>query len=596
MREFTVPVEYTVADGAQLTDPVWRNADEVPDLVTIRRRQDGRWQDVTAAAFRDDVVAVAKGLVAAGVEPGQRVGLMARTSYEWTLVDYATWAAGAITVPIYETSWAEQVRWILGDSGAVACVVGTTSHATVVAAVRDDLPDLGPVWTVEAGGIDALRAAGRDLPDSVIQARRAAGRAEDVATIIYTSGTTGRPKGCVLTHRNLLFDVGNALPGLRTLFRDGASTLLFLPLAHSFARLVQLGAIQARAVLGHTGEVKNLLADLASFQPTFVLSVPRVFEKVYNGARQQAHASGRGAVFDRAEAVALAWSEALDRGGPGLGLRLAHGVFDRLVYRRLRGALGGRCEAAVSGGAPLGARLGHFFRGIGVTVYEGYGLTETSPASTSNTASAYRIGTVGQPLPGVTIRIADDGEVLVRGDHVFRGYWRDPAATAEALDSEGWFHTGDLGSLDDDGFLTITGRKKELIVTTGGKNVAPAVLENRLRAHPLVSQCMVVGDGRPFVGCVVTIDAEALPAWKRRAGKRAEATVADLAADVDLRAEIQKAVDDANKAVSRAEAIREFRILPRDFTEQAGELTPSLKVRRGIVTKEYADEIAAIYA
>ncbi len=596
MREFTVPVEYTVPHAANLTDPVWRNADEAPASVAISRRLDGAWREVTAAAFRDDVVAVAKGLVAAGIQPGDRVGLMARTCYEWTLVDYALWAAGAITVPIYETSSAEQARWILGDSGAAACVVGSAAHTALVEGLRGEMDGLGPVWEIDAGGVDALRAGGCEVPDGEIAARRTALRADDVATIIYTSGTTGRPKGCVLTHRNLLFDVGNSLPGLMPLFHEGASTLLFLPLAHSFARLIQLGSIETGAVLGHTADVKNLLADLASFRPTFVLSVPRVFEKVYNGARQRAHADGKGAIFDRAEAVAVAYSEALDRGGAGLGLRLAHRLFDRLVYRRLRGALGGRCEAAVSGGAPLGARLAHFFRGIGVTIYEGYGLTETSPASTSNSASAYRIGTVGRPLPGVTVRIADDGEVLVTGDHVFRGYWHDPTSTAEALDAERWFHTGDLGSLDEQGFLTITGRKKELIVTAGGKNVAPAVLEDRLRAHPLVSQCVVVGDGRPFIGCLVTIDTDAFPAWKDQAGKPAHATVADLATDTDLRAEIQRAVDGANEVVSRAESIREFRILPRDFTEEGGEITPSLKLRRGVVTKGYADEIAAIYA
>jgi long-chain acyl-CoA synthetase len=433
------------------------------------------------------------------------------------------------------------------------------------------------------------------VPDTEIDNRRAGLKADTTATIIYTSGTTGRPKGCELTHANILFDVNNAIPGLKTLFNAEGATLLFLPLAHVFARLIQCGAVITRARLGHTADVKNLLEDLAGFQPTFVLSVPRVFEKVYNGARQKAHAAGKGAIFDRAENTAIAYSEALDRGGAGIGLKLQHGLFDKLVYGKLRNALGGNCHSAISGGAPLGARLGHFYRGIGLTIYEGYGLTETSAAATANVQHSLKIGTVGRPIPGVSVKIAEDGEVLIKGGHVFRGYWHNEAATAEAIDADGWFHSGDLGSLDGEGFLSITGRKKELIVTAGGKNVAPAVLEDRLRAHPLVSQCMVVGDARPFIGCLVTIDPEAFPAWKEGAGKGA-ASVADLVDDPDLRAEIQKAVDEANKAVSKAEAIKVFRILPRDFTEDGGELTPSLKLKRNVVLKEYADEIAAIYS
>ena len=386
------------------------------------------------------------------------------------------------------------------------------------------------------------------------------------------------------------------MPGLSGLFNPDGSTLLFLPLAHVFARLIQCGAVATRTRMGHTADVKNLLDDLAVFQPTFVLSVPRVFEKVYNGARQKAHAAGKGKIFDAAEKVAIEYSEALDGSGPSLGLKLKHGVFDKLVYSKLRTVLGGKCHAAVSGGAPLGARLGHFYRGIGLTIYEGYGLTETSAPSTVNLQTALKIGSVGRPLPGVSIRIADDGEVMIHGEHIFRRYWHNDAATAEAIDADGWFHSGDLGQLDDEGYLRITGRKKELIVTAGGKNVAPAVLEDRLRAHALVSQCMVVGDAQPFIGCLVTIDPEAFPAWRERAGKPADATVSDLHDDIDLRAEIQEAVNDANKAVSKAEAIKVFRILPRDFTEEGGELTPSLKLKRNVVLKEYADEIAAIYA
>ncbi|HEV7964149.1 MAG TPA: long-chain fatty acid--CoA ligase, partial [Actinoplanes sp.] len=514
-----------------------------------------------------------------------------------TLIDYAIWAAGAVTVPIYETSSAEQVAWILSDSGAVACFVETDAHRATVTQVRDQVPAMTHLWQIEAerGAVDELVADGAAIPAEEVEQRRQAISADDTATIIYTSGTTGRPKGCVLTHRNLYSDIANAVPKLRSLFRPGASTLLFLPLAHSFARIIQAGCVQARTRMGHAADVKNLVADLQSFQPTFILSVPRVFEKVYNTAQQKAQADGKGAIFRRAEQIAIAYSESLDSGGPGLVLRAQHALFNKLVYGKLRAALGGRCEYAISGGAPLGARLAHFYRGIGLDVREGYGLTETSPVVAANFDDGIRLGTVGRPLPGTTVRIADDGEFLIKGPQVFAGYWKNEAATAEALDADGWFHSGDLGALDDDGFLSITGRKKELIVTAGGKNVAPAVLEDRVRGHVLVSQCMVVGDRQPFIAALVTIDEESLPAWMAEQGKPTDATVDDLRGDEQLRAAVQEAIDYANRAVSKAEAIKSFRILPRDFTEATGELTPSLKVKRNVVIKEYADEIAAIY-
>jgi len=598
VREFSVPPVATLSDNATLTDPVWDNAERHPDTVQFARRSGGQgeWQDVTCAEFRDAVVALARGLVAAGIAAGDRVGLMSKTRYEWTLIDYAIWACGAVTVPIYETSSAEQVGWILGDSSAVACFVETDAHRAVVETVLDRAPAVTRVWQIEGApaAVPELTAGGATVEAAEIERRRHAARADDLATIIYTSGTTGRPKGCMLSHRNMLSDIANAVPGLPNLFHPGASTLLFLPLAHSFARLVQIGVVQGLVRMGHTPDVRNLVPDLQGFRPTFVLAVPRVFEKVFNTAKQRAHADGKGAIFDRAERVAIAYSEALDGKGPGLLLRAEHALLDRLVYRKLRGALGGQCHAAISGGAPLGARLAHFFRGIGVTVFEGYGLTETSPAIAVNLADHIRIGTVGRPLPGVTIRIADDDEILVQGDIVFPGYWNNPDATADVMDA-GWFRTGDLGSLDGDGYLSITGRKKEIIVTAGGKNVAPAVLEDRIRSHPLVSQCLVVGDRQPFVAVLVTIDEEAFPSWKQQHGKPAEATVAQLREDDDLRAEIGVAVENANAAVSKAEAIKVFRILPQDFTESNGMLTPSMKVKRNVVAKEYADEIAGIY-
>ncbi|HEY2793188.1 MAG TPA: AMP-binding protein, partial [Micromonosporaceae bacterium] len=450
MREFSVPAVATIADDANLTDPVWANAQDAPDAPQFAKPVDGGWQDISCAGFKADVVALAKGLVAAGIQPGDRVALMSKTRYEWTLIDYAIWSAGAITVPVYETSSVEQVNWILADSGAVACFVETAAHADTVELARSGSPAMRAVWSIDGGRLKSLAADGTAVPDSAVDERRANLKADDVATIIYTSGTTGRPKGCVLTHRSMLADINNAIPGLSDLFNPDSSTLLFLPLAHSFARLIQIGIVGARVRMGHSSDVKNLVADLGAFKPTFVLAVPRVFEKVYNGAKQRAHADGKGAIFDRADRVAVAYSEALDKpSGPGPLLRTQHKLFDRLVYGKLRAALGGRCVAAISGGAPLGSRLAHFFRGIGVTIFEGYGLTETSPAAAVNLQNAVKVGTVGRPLPGVTIRIADDGEILIHGDLVFREYWNNAAATAEAIDGDRWFHTGDLGTLDD---------------------------------------------------------------------------------------------------------------------------------------------------
>jgi long-chain acyl-CoA synthetase len=597
VRDYSIPALAQIADRASLADVVFSRGSSQPQSVALRRRsEDGAWRDVTAAVFRDEVAALARGLVAAGVEPGERIGLMSRTRYEWTLIDYAIWAAGAVTVPVYETSSAEQVEWILSDSGARAVFAETAAHASLIAGVRDRLPDLREIWEID--GLAAITAAGTEVSEEELASRRAARGADDLATIIYTSGTTGRPKGCALTHRNLLADVRNAVAGaLPEVFEiDGGSTLLFLPLAHSFARIIQVGCLESGAILGHWPDASKLAEGLPEFRPTFLLAVPRVFEKVFNTAQQQAAASGaKRRIFAAAVDAAVAWSRSLDTGGPGPGVRLRHGLFDRLVYARLRAAVGGQVQYAVSGGAPLGERLGHFFRGAGLTVLEGYGLTETSAAAVVNKPARNKIGTVGQPLPGVSLRIADDGEILIKGPNIFAGYWQNQAATAETMDDGGWLRTGDLGELDDEGFLRVTGRKKELIVTAGGKNVAPAVLEDRLRAHPLISQCLVVGDGRPFIACLVTLDPEALEHWKKQHGKPAGATVADLSDDPDVTAEIQEAVDDANKAVSRAESIRRFRVLDVDFTEENGYLTPSLKVRRGVVVKDFAADIEALY-
>ncbi len=597
MLEFGIPALIEIPDDAGLADVVFSRAAADPDEVMLRRRgADGSWLDVTAGDFRGQVSALAKGLIAAGIQPGERVALMSHTRYEWTLADYAIWAAGAVSVPVYETSSAEQVEWIVGDSGARAIIAEDDSHVQTIESVRDRLPSLGPLWRIAA--LDEVAAVGADVTDDQLRQHRVSRRASDLATIIYTSGTTGRPKGCELTHRNLLGAVRNAVhAALPEVFEmPDASTLLFMPLAHVFARIVEIGCLEAGAVLGHWENIGTLAEGLREFRPTFLLAVPRVFEKVYNTAVQQASASSaKSKIFAAAADTAIAYSQALDNGRPSLGLQTRRAVFDRLVYGKLRAAVGGRVEYAVSGGAPLGERLGHFFRGVGITVLEGYGMTETSAAATVNKPSRNKIGTVGQPLPGVSAKIAEDSELLLRGGIISIGYWQNPAATKETIDGEGWLHTGDLGSLDDEGFLRVIGRKKELIVTAGGKNVAPAVLEDRLRAHPLISQCMVVGDGRPFIACLITLDSDALDYWKAQHGKPAEATAADLADDPDLLAELQAAVDDANKAVSRAESIRKFRVLPMDFTTDNDYLTPSLKVKRAAVAKDFAADIGALY-
>jgi long-chain acyl-CoA synthetase len=596
VRELSVPPTATVGADDALTDMVALNAAEHPDDVGLRIQRNGRWEDVTYAQFAAQVAGVAKGLIAGGVQPGERVGLLAKTRYEWTVLDYAIWTAGAVVVPIYETSSPDQVAWILSDSGARAVVVETAEHAAAVDSVRDEAPELGSVWVIEDGALDILTTAGADVPDDELAARRATLKADSLATLIYTSGTTGRPKGCELTHANFLFEIRNGMSLLGNYLDENGSLLLFIPLAHVLARVVQVGAINTRTVIGHTPDVKDLVGDLGRFQPTFVLAVPRVFEKVYNSAKATADEGGKGKVFDKAAQVAVDWSRAQDTGGPGLLLRAQHALFDKLVYGKLKAALGGRCVAAISGGAPLGDRLGHFFRGMGVTVFEGYGLTETTAAAAVNYDAALRIGTVGRPLPGVDAAIAGDGEVLLRGGIVMRGYWKNEQATREAIDADGWFHTGDLGELDAQGFLKITGRKKEILVTAGGKNVAPAVLEDRLRAHKLVSQCMVVGDQRPFIAALITLDAEALPAWLKSKGKDESMTPQQLREDPDLLAELDAAVADANRAVSHAEAIKKFRVLSDDFTEDNGTLTPSLKLKRAVVMKEFGDEVEALYA
>ncbi|HEX5144667.1 MAG TPA: long-chain fatty acid--CoA ligase [Mycobacterium sp.] len=598
MRELTVPASFTVGDTDNAVSVVFEHERNDPKLPIYQRLIDGKWVDVSAAEAAGQVRAAARGLIANGVQPGDRVALLSATRYEWAILDMAILAVGALTVPIYETSSAEQVHWVLTDSEAVLLFAETDAHAAIAAELQPELPNLRRVLHIDTAGpkaLDELDADGAAVDPAEVTRRVEAIRASDPATLIYTSGTTGRPKGCQLTHSNLLYEIRGARAALPSLLDKQERMLVFLPLAHVLARAITMAAFHSKVTVGFTNDIKNLVAMFAVFKPTIVVSVPRVFEKVYNTAAQNAADGGKGKIFDMAADTAIEYSQALESGRPGLLLRLRHALFDKLVYHKLKAALGGDCGASISGGAPLGARLCHFYRGVGLTIYEGYGLTETSAAITVNRIGEMKVGSVGKLLPGNSMRIADDGELLVQGGVVFHGYWRNEAATADAV-QDGWFHTGDLGEVDADGFLKIVGRKKEIIVTAGGKNVAPAVLEDTLRAHPLISQAMVVGDAQPFIGALITIDPEAFNGWKQRNGKGSDAAVADLITDPDLMAEVDKAVKEANTHVSHAESIRKFRILPVDFTEDTGELTPTLKVKRKVVAEKFADDIEAIYS
>ncbi|MYY07188.1 MULTISPECIES: AMP-dependent synthetase/ligase [unclassified Streptomyces] len=589
-----------------LADVVFDHADEDPHRVALGRKDsDGRWQDVTSAAFRDEVLALAKGLIAHGVRFGDRVALMSRTRYEWTLFDFALWAVGAQSVPVYPTSSAEQVLWMLHDAEVSAVMVEHEDHAMTVASVIDRLPQLKRLWQLDAGAVEELVESGAHVEDEVVHRHRRAVTPESVATIIYTSGTTGRPKGCVLTHANFMFETQTMASRWESVFHsrpgDEAATLLFLPLSHVFGRMVEVTAVRGRVKLGHQPELsaKALMPDLVSFRPTFILAVPYIFEKVFTGARRKAEAEGRTGPFDKAVDIAVKYAEAMEARafgtgpGPSAALRMQHQFFDKVVYKKVRDAMGGRIRHAMSGGSGMERRLGLFFAGAGVTVYEGYGLTESTAAATANPPERTRYGTVGQPIPGTTVHIAEDGEVWLYGAHVFGGYLGDPKAT-DAVVHDGWLATGDLGALDEDGYLTITGRKKEILVTSGGKSVSPAALEERVRAHPLVAQCIVVGNDRPYIAALVTVDQEAVEHWLTMQGRQS-LTPAELVRDPDVEMEVRRAVVAANTAVSQAESIRTFRILAHPFSEEHGLLTPSLKLKRGAIEAAYETEVAALY-
>ena len=594
MNEITTPALIPIDTVGNLTNLIAERAWFEPERVVASRPLGDGWQAVSAKEFEEEIKSVAKGLVASGISIGDRVAIMSRTRYEWTILDFAIWYTGAVSVPIYETSSAEQIDWILNDSAAVAIIVENQSLAELAKPVMPVA--CKNIWNITDNALAILAAAGKSITDDEISKRRDALKPETLATLIYTSGTTGKPKGVQLTHGNFQAECGNVVNALSDLFlKAGGSTLLFLPVAHVFGRLVQIGAVMAGLHLSHCSDTTKLLSDLATFKPTFVLAVPRIFEKIYNGAEAKAEAAGKGKIFHKAAETAISYSKALDTKRISPLLKIKHGVFDKLVYSKIRTSLGGKVEAAISGGAPLGDRLGHFFRGAGIRVLEGYGLTETTGASNVNTTASHRVGSVGKPIPGATVKIAEDGEVLIKGAVVMQGYWQNDAANAEVFTKDNYFKSGDLGKLDDEGYLYITGRKKELIVTAGGKNVAPAVLEDRLRSNPLISQCMVVGDNKPFIAALITLDPDSIKPWSV-ANKKEGASIADLAKDPTLLSAIQSAVDETNKAVSKAESIRKFTVLPIDFTIAGGHLTAKLSVKRHVVAQQFAREIDELFA
>lgn len=597
MREVVEPALATAITAGNLTDHVEENAATHPAHAVFAKAEGTDWTPVTSIEFRDQVRAVAKGLIADGIKAGDRVAIFSRTVYEWSVVDYAIWYAGAISVPIYETSSAEQVEWMMSDAKVVATFFETNRVVATFDEVARNLPEMTNRYVFQEDALDALAIRGQEISDEILEQRRTHAKLEDVATIIYTSGTTGRPKGCMLTHHNFMAECDNLIQILPEVFgTPEASTLLFLPLAHVFGRMIELAMFRGRVTIGHCPNPAALLKQLQSFKPTFLLAVPRVFEKVFNTAGTNAHkeSSIKGKLFDRAAAVAIAYSEATETGKASPLLKAGHSLFDKLVYSKLRTAMGGRVTHAISGGASLGARLGHFYRGLGIVILEGYGMTETTAGATVNRPQSLKIGTVGRPVPGTSVRIADDGEVLLSGHHIFKGYWNNDAATAELLSNDGWLHSGDIGELDADGFLRITGRKKELLVTAGGKNVAPAVLEDRLRAHPIISQCVVVGDALPYISALVTLDEDALPAILEANGIAA-GSIDQLINDSQVRALVQSAINETNKAVSNSEAIKKFVILPHDLTIENGYLTPKLSIKRHLITVDFTEQIASMY-
>ena len=597
MKTYDIDPIVTSANTVNITDLLVDRVRETPKVALFAIEQpDGTWLDMSAEDFHTQVVAVAKGLIASGIQPGQAVAIMSKTRYEWTLIDFAIWFAGAVSVPIYESSSPTQMQWIISDSDSVAVFLETAEHLERFESIKGSVPLARQVFRLDDNSIEQLIQRGREIDDETLEQRRTRAGLYDLATIIYTSGTTGVPKGCELLHRGFVELSKNAYLEMPEVLVTGRSTLLFLPLAHVFARFIEVITVHVGIRVGHKADAKDVGPAMVSFKPDFLLAVPRVFEKVYNAAEQKAEAGGKGDIFRKAALVAVDYArEKEQKGSASLGLTVKHALFNVLVYKKIRAAMGGKLMYAISGGAPLGSRLGYFFAGIGLTVLEGYGLTETTAPAMIARPSQVKIGKIGRVLPGCGVKIADDGEILLRGNNIMRGYWRNPQATSDTFDGD-WFKSGDIGELDDDGFLTITGRKKELLVTAGGKNVAPAGLEDPLRAHPIIGQVVVVGDKKPFVSALVSLDSEMLPVWLKNHGGNEKLTVAEAAKDPKVLAEIQTAVDRVNKSFSTAESIRKFVVIDAELTEASGHLTPSLKIKREAVARDFAKEIAELYS
>ncbi len=559
---------------------------------------DGAVETLSASDVVARVRKLAAGLVGAGVDVGDRVAIFSHSRLEWALVDYAIWQAGATSVTIYETSALDQVRWILQNSGAEVVIVESADLAAIVEQARPDVPGLGDVFTMEGGGLEELEKLGDGVDDAQLDARAATIEHDNTATLVYTSGTTGRPKGGALTHHNIIWTIRQIIVCEPELVGPSNRTLTFLPLAHILARVVQLTAISVGVPVAFGGGIRTLLKDLETVQPTWLTVVPRVLEKVHDGAAQKAGTGVKRRIFDEAARVAkdVGAHRAAGTAQPW-HLRASHRVADALVYKSIRAAMGGQLRFVISGGAPLHEDLGRFFSGLGVEVLEGYGLTETTGPATVHRVGHSKPGTVGPPLPGVDLRISDIGEIQMSGGVVFSGYWENEEATSEAFDGE-WFRTGDLGEIDSDGHLVITGRMKDLIVTAGGKNIAPAVLELGVSAHPLVSHVVIVGNDRKFVSALLTLDVQSLGAWASEHDRHVSSPghlVVELLDDPELQAELQGAVDHVNEQVSRAEGIRAFRVLPREFTVESGELTPTMKVKRSKVIENHRDVVEDIY-
>ncbi|KXI17552.1 AMP-binding enzyme [Corynebacterium sp. CMW7794] len=606
LQEATTPAPFTIEPGETCLTAMMDTAKARPHGVMFTRPANYEWVNVTAKEFVDEVFEVAKGLIASGVEHGDRVVLLSNTRYEWSLLDFAIWAAGAVSVPIYPSSSLSQIQWIVEDSGAVLAITETRDHSELMRhlvlgedgqpGIKGSPSQLRRMLEINSSAIATLKFEGREVSDDQVWERIHGTKTEDLASLVYTSGTTGRPKGCIITHRNWLAEARGLLTNpIGAIAVPGSHVLTFLPLAHVLARAVSLAVAIGGASQNHWSDFSTITIEFARSRPNLILGVPRVFEKVRNAAAAKASANpAQAAIFARAEATAIEYSKALDQPeGPSRLLKARHAIFDKLVYSKVRAAMGGDVKYAITGGSAMSPDLLHWYRGLGVPVYEGYGLTEVAAAAAVDFVDQ-TIGTVGPPLEGVSIKINDEGEILIKGDIVFDGYWNNPEATAESI-QDGWYNTGDLGEINDEGKVVITGRKKDLIVTAGGKNVSPGPMEDQLRSHPLISQAMVVGDGKPFIGLLVTLDDDALARWRLAHNIPEGRSMKELATDATLRAEIQDAINQVNSTVSHAEGIKKFFILETDLTEEENELTPTMKVKRNVVAQRYADAIDHIY-